>query len=487
MSVEILKCSDLVLKIDRPEYMASPEGLLSAVAWEGLSLRPPVGDSSKIGLVFEGTPSQGKGRKTFVLRPDSNVKVWTADYAWLERAGLNLEGNDEGHPDLLLDGILNSVEGVKPEKSRTRAASPMSVNLALLQNPVGMVGKNGPAPYASILETMFRWGGDQDAGSVKELWNRAVQHRLSADRLLKRVDSVAEQILQQRLADAGVDRGRSSHAVRQESVPKNGFIRELSTPYSWFYQSWMSLTSDQWVDALGPRIWTDWLTAVLRLTMAMGYLWECHYYLAIADAVLGESCESLERHLAGETQLLPWVTANATKTQRNVLPAIRDVVRRGNAIREFCGKSDLIQSLVAQYGEEPLIERISSLRVPAVRDQLRERIRKGARFTGGSAKTLHESIVSSLQARGTSDYYGLLRRTDSRNVVVAPGVDWVALIASLACRHPGGETNLREFNRFLRQLGLQGPAIDVVRLLETAGLATGSADADEGVRITSAF
>ena len=60
-------------------------------------------------------------------------------------------------------------------------------------------------------------------------------------------------------------------------------------------------------------------------------------------------------------------------------------------------------------------------------------------------------------------------------------------MASIACGNPGGEANLRELNAQLNQVGLHPPVHDLIHLLEIAGLANGSADADEGVRIQSAY
>ena len=488
MNTDRLRCDDLVLGLGRPEYMPSPEGYLSAIAWQGTVLKPIDGTRSRVALVYDGSPSPGKDRTNLTVRPSFHDALWTQDISWLDKVGLSFEGRREARRDDLLEGVLNSIAGVQAEKSNSKPASPMSENLALLQNPSGMLNKNGPAPYANILESMFRWGSDDSSTeTLQSRWQRAVRHRTAHDPLLQRIDSLAERMLQSRLDVARIERNTTETSHR-EATSEHQFLHGLSSPFQWLHSSWESLTTDEWVSALGPRVWTDWLTAILRLGLGMGYLWECHFYLAVEESILGETCDSLERHLSGETQLLPWVTADATKTQRNVSPAIRSVVSKGNAIREFFQLKDSpIQQFISDYGESPLNQHIDVLRRPEVRDRLREAVRKAPTTRQGSTKILSESIVSSLRERGGDDFYALLRKIDNRNTVIAPGVEWVALLASLTCKHPGRETNLRQFNRSLRQLGLQGPARDVIGLLEVAGLAAGSADADEGVRITSAF
>jgi hypothetical protein len=104
---------------------------------------------------------------------------------------------------------------------------------------------------------------------------------------------------------------------------------------------------------------------------------------------------------------------------------------------------------------------------------------------------LWEAIRYSLMVRDESgpyaDHYGILRSRGSRYLIPDPGTEWIAVVASLCCPGPSSQTDLGEVMRSLRELGLRPELSEVVNLLERAGLARGSADADQGVIVESAF
>ena len=72
-------------------------------------------------------------------------------------------------------------------------------------------------------------------------------------------------------------------------------------------------------------------------------------------------------------------------------------------------------------------------------------------------------------------------------MTVDPGTEWIAVVASLACGAPGQESNVRNVMDSLAELGMQPELNDLIALLERAGLARGSADADQAVIVHSAF
>ncbi|KQQ93800.1 hypothetical protein ASF62_06280 [Leifsonia sp. Leaf325] len=101
-----------------------------------------------------------------------------------------------------------------------------------------------------------------------------------------------------------------------------------------------------------------------------------------------------------------------------------------------------------------------------------------------------EAIRYALRTRDAAgpfaDYFGVLRQS-GRYLTVEPGTEWIAVVASLACEKPGGSTDVATVIQALEEMGLRPELADLVALLERAGLARGSADADQGVVVESAF
>ena len=70
---------------------------------------------------------------------------------------------------------------------------------------------------------------------------------------------------------------------------------------------------------------------------------------------------------------------------------------------------------------------------------------------------------------------------------VAPTTEWMAVLASLSSSQPHSTISLGELMNNLRTLGLRPAVKEVVALLENAGLARGSDDADLGLKIETAY
>jgi hypothetical protein len=107
-----------------------------------------------------------------------------------------------------------------------------------------------------------------------------------------------------------------------------------------------------------------------------------------------------------------------------------------------------------------------------------------------SGTNLWEAVRYALMVRPETgpfkDHYGLLRAR-GRYLVIDPGTEWVTVMASLSCPSPGTQTDVASLMTSLAELGLRPELGDLIRLLERAGLAHGSADADQGVVVQSAF
>ncbi|MCT3006578.1 hypothetical protein EFN17_03155 [Propionibacterium freudenreichii] len=476
--------SRVLLGLGSPEYMSSPEGLMSALAWRGDSLRA---EKSAVGLIYEGKTTRSPRRTVIETRPARE-----ADSQHLARAlrdsGLSIDLDSLRDDWILPEAIFNSVRGARAKASKARTVAPMTPGLARLQNPVGMVNKNNPAPYGRIIEMMFLYGSPSQEETPRPLardrWLQSTADQLRGNSLLAAIDSLSIAVLNDRLRDTGIEVVKSSGEQPLTEPPAR--VQSAETPYKWFNHAWTLLTREDWRKALSPRVWTDWLLTVLRMAFSMGFLWEMRYYGSIGHWILGGSNDRLEQFLDGTIPLIPWVDSSTPNSQRNVHPIIRDVVRQGIAVREF------LRDQQGNHGDELLTDAVSIIRSNAQSMSELESLFVDIRQNDArGAKTMYESIFYSLRERessdGGQDYYALIRKMSNRTAVISPGVEWIALMASIACGNPGGEANLRELNAQLNQVGLHPPVHDLIHLLEIAGLANGSADADEGVRIQSAY
>lgn len=482
-AVEHLVAGDLYLPLRRPEYMSSPEGLLSDIAWEGYRLSCSGQTTGSVGLVFEGEPKGSRSRTVFATRPGRERAKGLA--AVLQKGGIRIDSLDSGLGQVLPSALLNSVRGTKAERSGIRAVAPMTEWLARMQNAVGMTNKDNPSSYSGILEYMYQLGAGKSRGTLNSSWLSALSLRIEGDPLLKCVDEFAEHVLREVLSEHQISISSTASGKQDGRVPDRRLVEY--TPYKWFAESWDLLTSEEWINALSPRVWTDWILTCLRMVFGFGFLWESRYLDSVARAVLSENDTVLERFLSSPPTLLPWVSSVAAKSQRNIRPSIRDAARRGAAMRKVLDEWRREEGLDV---DEPLSVFIARLRQNA-QGMVRDEIARSGRATKGAPSALYESIFYSLRERHSegdaADYYALLRKATAQSFVIAPGVEWVALVASLSCKVPGGETTLGSLNRNLALLGLHAPAQDLIDLLEMAGLASGSADADQGVRVRSAF
>jgi hypothetical protein len=112
-------------------------------------------------------------------------------------------------------------------------------------------------------------------------------------------------------------------------------------------------------------------------------------------------------------------------------------------------------------------------------------LEKGA--DSGPGSNLWEAIRYTLLVREAGDFYGFFKGRGSRYLFAEPGSEWVAVMASLSSSHPGRTTDLGSVSRKLGQLGANPHPNDLLKFLERAGLARGSADADLGVIVETAF
>ncbi|WP_156466151.1 hypothetical protein [Janibacter sp. Soil728] len=460
----------LFFPLNRPQYVPAAEVLVSALVWG--SGRWAYGDDNVHASRFLGESD----KEGVVISAPNTSEKQIAFAKVLRSYGMQTEASDE----VLVRAVVSGITGVRSAKAKTVPVSPMTTHLALAQSLRGVLGAKNPPDMAGVLETMFALGESESRPggpriSMASRWVLAADLRMVDDPVLRATDTAMASGLG--LKSTGTDRVSLDES---SLAPWRGQLRE--TPYGWLHDQWVKLTSPEWVEALPPRVWTDWCTTVLRMGIAFGFLFESRWFEAVGRSILSGDDVPLSM-LDSSAPLLQWPGARLPVSSRNNKPQMRRMVGGGvltrAALQDYFGSgSDVtLQDALQQARRDPELKQ-------AVRDAL------SGRSWPGSCKNMYETILYSLQQRDSStevDYYGLLRKHGNRYSVIQPGTEWIAVIASLACDEPSGETNLGQVLATLGQLGLRPELLELVKALEAAGLAQGSADADRGVRVRSAY
>jgi hypothetical protein len=461
----------LPLPLNRPEYVAVPEAFITALAGKLYKSKLLGSESNQIGLFFEGPHPKSKSLEFVSTRPQGEDLASFA--AALDTVGIKAEENTLE----TAEAVLNSILGIKVERSQIHPASPLSPSIAMLQNVRGLLRKGNPADIARILEAMYSFGSSEggNASGAADRWQKASEHRLTIDPLLRALDTAV---------DVALLKGKESLPFEADANAAKFSGSFEDTPYEWFAQAWDRLTEPQWVEALPARVWVDWATTILRLAYGFGFLWESAWYVALARDLQRESQSTWEELKSQVGAVVPWVSSRAGATARDVAPRLVSRIHQGERVRRLlidqaeknpqaADFDDLMQQM---HGDETL------------RGQLLDAITNNRRESSGN--NLWEATKYALLARGTSDqnpdYYGVLH-ANGRYLTVSPGTEWVAVVASLACEIPGGRTDVGTVLDSLEKLGMRPELSDLVDLLERAGMARGSADADRGVMVESAF
>lgn len=483
--------SHLILPLKRPEYFSVPEVLVSALAWRAFMLRegaspPGVGVDAtnvpdSVGYMYETQPRSTKKLELRATRPKD-------DRASSLGALLKSRGNiSTGVDDALLgEAVASSVLGIRVENSRlgSQPASPMSPALALMQDPRGVLVKQGPPDYGEIIEAMYALGnatlGEKTA---TRCWYDAAQHRLRIDPFLRSIDDA---LMTSALGGSVVRRDEETKSLLGDEW--SGLYRD--TPFNWFASSWRALTREDWVEALPARVWVDWATTVLRLAIGLGFLWEAAWYERLGEAMLhkGRMPATFGELVQDVGSALPWKSSTDTVSVRDVGSQIKQRIYRGDGIRNFLSKS------LGDYERDSglmrnRIDAIAFLKTMA--DTQSENLRAVLNEKRDGARLIWETVKYGLQVRESSgpftDYYGILKTRGRRWLVIEPGTEWIAVVASLACQVPGGQCNVGKVLNDLTRMGMRPPLGDLVSLLEKAGMARGSADADQAVIVESAY
>jgi hypothetical protein len=468
----------MILDINRPQYVSVPEALISSLAWKMFEQ-----DSSDKSDVAPASPKLS-GLMFRVLSPRASAVVvretcptgesLTAYGKQLMASGV---GTAAGNEDLLAEAVLSSVSGVLAERSVSQAASPISPAFALLQNMRGVQRTQSPPDLAGILESLFELGSRSTSrSSVGEYWLRAADHRLRVDPLVAALDEATMASLLGRVV-------RRSDAPDGALPARASSASFKSSPFDWFARTWVKLTSDQWVEALPARVWVDWATTVLRLALGQSFLWESLWFDQLARRILRNEPCSWQDLQASMPEVLPWKSSRSSVGVRDVASLLKWRIHRGAAVRSILSVWLKTNSSIDLDFEVALTTMCGDA-------ALRSELTSALSSTDEVAKNIWEAVRYSLLIRESAgpfaDYYGLLRAS-GRYLTVEPETEWVAVVASLSAPAPGETLDVATLMSDLADLGLNPELGDLITLLERAGLARGSADADHGVQIQSAF
>jgi len=486
-AIESKSIGEVLLDFNQPNQLIFPEMLVSAVVGDQLH-------SGEIGwadrYVYQWDSNMTRNSNVKVVSPIDTKNM----ESWIEAISASFQ-LDSGNIDPLAEAIAYELEGVKSKSSARIAAVPVTVSAALLQSIQGVTGSNNPENYSALLHQIFQAGSSavDEGPSCGELLVEAMRLSLSNNRLMSALEvSIRQGILKVIDPDVPLQSGAAVGVPKKIEDWVGPEWLSKGTPYSWFNDSWLKLTRKDWVEALPSRRWVDWIATVSRLGIGMSVLWQARYSDEIGDLILNQSDDlSVESFVQKVTfgPLIHWEDSTRNLRQRNVQPAVRNLIARGAYVDEFLDQRFKAKDIKST---DSFSEAILKMRSKELRQNLRNRLDGGYRPNPKSKR--RDAVESCLTSRSLfgeyADQYGFLvqhGKGKSMFRVVDPSTEVLALIASLACGTPNGECSVGDVRRSLRQLGFNPSVPELVRRLERAGLCRDSADASDSVRVKSAF
>jgi len=462
--------SSMVLRINRPQYVSIPEGFVSALAWQCFEVMSSHSASESVGRIFRSIKKSTSKRVQIIETAPERERL--SDFALaLAKHGITVEDVDSG---VLAQAVTNSVSGIQSEKGTIQASSPLTPTFALMQDMRGIQGTRNPPDLGGILDAMYQYGipqGSEPQPSASELWLRSARQRCEQDPLLAAMDGAIRDLT-------------FGDTLSSKELTSILPIADFSgTPFAWFQESWSRLTSEEWVAALPARVWADWAATVLRMSFAMGFLWEATWYVKLARSVVAGGIQPWDESVSSVGEILPWRSMRSSTSVRDIAAHLSWVVHHGAVVREQLSNWDKNGRFEDLSFEDALAMMHSD---PDCWGALKQALSNTQKNTSNIQEAIRYTLKTRDRVGEAADYYGLLR-SSGRFLTVDPGTEWITVVASLTCQRPGTEANVGDLMKNLQLLGLYPELADVVDLLERAGLARGSADADQGVRIQSAF
>lgn len=496
-----------LLPLDRPEYAKQTEALLTDLLW-----RSPGSRLGSLGL-FELLPKASERLVYQILHGNAGRLVETGDLLsdldvseLINTAGHSTSGRD------IADSVLTAVRAPRARGLRSEAVVPVYTDLVALQTLHGMVNKANPANLAKITETVGCLGGSPGFGAVAMAYASAV-HRRAQDAeglsylgtaLANRVASHVWDRLCPSQSASGSEWPAPEAGETDASFSPSGpapLAQLTATPFSWFWSHWYTLCGpdSQWCDRLPERRFVDWSLCLLRTGLSFAYVWEARFYTRLRSVLEARAngndhspdLRALNRFLEDGETLVRYQPRSVPATQKEVWKPLSRLLAEGYMARAVV-RDELADHTFSPADGESLQEAVGRwiLAVPkSTLDAFKEREEPDAR----TATNQKEFVRYLLQPRSADDdaldqadlYYLLKRNTQS--TWLEPGPEWLVVVASLLADHPEGEVTLGELLSDLSRLGISISKIDLVALLEAAGLTTDSPDADEALVVEAAF
>lgn len=489
---------DLLLPLNEPDQIGFPENLVSSLvarAREVPDWRDSGGggvDQKKLLLYVGNENIQVKGLTTIRTEPrhESSSGRWQL---WVDaiRNEFNLEQQEY---EALAVALRDSIKGVQVLNSRNRrgAVVPLTVSVALLQNSRGALGKAGPANFGLILEQMFMLGKSEDENNFASIQLvEALERQTDSNVLLSAIDK----IVQSALIEGGVI--FPSSRAKNNSPESSKISPGTNSPFAWFQEMFCRLMTEEWIDVLPTRRWIDWVTAILRLSLGFGILWESRWYQELGTEILSPGGGPIDPNRVVRTvnsrPLMSWQPSRMDDRSRNVQQEIRGILVGGYHVKKFL--IDLFEQ-GPERRQMDLSQFSDLVRTSELAESLQNRLKNN--YSKTSVTTLHhrwDAIESCLTVRDASsdgdlDYYGMLSKRGRGTAVyrvLDPSTEILAVLASLSRQSPRMDAQLGDVRRQLVRLGLRPLAGDLAEKLETAGLCSRIADADDSVPVRCAF
>lgn len=512
-----------ILQLPRPEYPKQAEALLTDLIW-----RSP-------GSVISGDGSHPSFLKELAKLPRSK-KLPGMDRLIPRRMSGGNSGIVETFPiaqtapidDLIatLNGypaptkaFLESILAPRSRGDRSIACVPVHPQAIVLQTLHGLVNKPDPPNMAEAIEVVGRLGGSQRKGEVASLFLQAVSQPARANEgLTGLIDSmfpyISKHVWETLPTLPSIEPTLPGQPTRilpvwpTEVTPNAGAAEDIllmsavnSTPFCWFWRKWNTLCdpSNNWFEVLPTRRFIDWALCLLRTGLAFAYLWEADFFYRLHSCIV-EYEKSSHRPSASVLDVLhrtvrdgaTLATINSPKipaTQKDEWKVFSTLLARGYEARERFKKYSNISSSPAVTSFVPLDDAwLASVPLQDLTDmaaplEVKSDTAKNAKYF---VRYLLQPRSSDDDSVDQADFYHLAR-TNSTNLWLEPGPEWLVVVTGLLCKNPGGQCTLGMLLSDLATLGIRVERSVLVGLLEEAGLSIDSPDADEALVITSAF
>lgn len=485
--------------LNRPEYPPSRELFMSELAW---SLTPKVSprrvdpDFGPAGIAYRDLGAKKNDDYAMTCPRPGDERFETLASSLKER--LRLESVEHGKTAARV--LLGELEAPASARATRSAATPLTIEAALLQDRRGITGKNNPANIALILEKMYALGGG--TSTVSGRWASAL-HGAGVAGLPSWVSDGIKHLLPATFQEAAAAiPGRVEEVELTDLRRPAWLVENKETPYHWFADAWDRLCTAAWIDSMPRRRWADWAACVARTAIATGFMFEMHLTRRMVIALASNKAprDAVRLAIDDSARLFSW-DDRLGRTAADVGPTMNQLAATGSECLS------LLSRLTTPVDEDGW-----GIKTPGDYDQYRDGLAKwladaraGLSSRGvnipelvadvldaqrrGSANNTWETMRYSLLDRspsGAGDLYALLRSAGGYTWV-EPGQEWLVTIASLQSEGPGKSCRLNDLDAALSSMGIDAAQQTLVARLEGFGLARSSHDADDALEIMAGF